>query len=857
MRLNDLYDQFQQSSPLTKLLIGLLGLIWTLVVVGFLGLGILLFASPSQALQPTPGTAAAAIVLEPATGSMGSSVTVRGQGWTPGSMVLLYLSAGSETVNYALASAIADAEGRFSTNLIIPFDSQWATPGTATVLAKTQDNDESAQATLNIAGEANPPSATPAVTLTPTSTPTLAASPTPTATPQPGSPLAATTADLNVRSGPGTGYPVLGLLKAGQTAEITGRSADGRWWQIKFSGVAGERGWLSAQYVTAQNTGNVPLVQAPPLPTAAPATATPVPPTPTPVVITDWRGEYYNNPNLSGAPALVRNDVAVSFNWGAGAPVAGLPADNFSARWTRSLSFPAGLYRFALTIDDGVRVWVDNNLVIDQWRDSSPTTHMAEARLSEGTHNVRIEYYERSGGALIDLRWQRLNEQSNETPRPNAGGPYMVNEGSQVVLDGSKSKDPDGKIVKYEWDFNFDGHGFNADASGKTPAAFYADGPATLTVALRVTDDEGARQVAVTQVTVLSLAPQAEAGGPYAGQVGSPITLAGTASDPSPVDQNSLRYRWEFGDGAAADGPVVSHTYSQAGSYVARLIVTDKDGAQVADTATVQVNGANQAPIAVISGPTSGKTGQPLDFSGHNSRDTDGSLTAYAWNFGDGATANGVNASHSYGQAGTYEVTLTVTDNGGAIGRSTVLVQISDVVKTPPVAAINGPSSGKVSEPLPFDGTGSKDPDGQIVSYTWEFGDGASAGGFSVSHTYSVSGTYQVTLTVVDNDGLSAQASQVVMIEEPVQLQLPPNVALSAPSAGTVGQSLTFDAAGSNDPDGQIANYSWSFGDGLVENSALPQITHSYTQTGVYTVTLTLTDNDGLINTAVQPVTIN
>lgn len=857
MSFNDLYDQFQQSSPLTKLLIGLLGLIWTVVVVGFLGLGILLFASPSQALQPTPGAAAAAIALEPGTGSAGSSVTVQGEGWTPGSMVLLYLSSGSETANYALASAIADAEGRFSTNLIIPFDSQWATPGTATVIAKMQDSGESAQATLNIAGEANPPSATPAVTPTPTSIPTLAVSPTPAATPQPGTPLAATTADLNVRSGPGTGYPVLGLLKAGQTAEIAGRSADGGWWQIKFSGVAGERGWLSAKYVTAQNTANVALVQAPPPPTAVPATATPVPPTPTAVVITDWRGEYYNNPNLSGAPVLVRNDVVISFDWGAGAPAAGLPADNFSARWTRNLSFPAGLYRFALTIDDGVRVWVDNNLIIDQWRDSSPATYVAEARLSEGTHNIRLEYYERSGGALIDLRWQRLNEQSNQTPRPNAGGPYTVNEGSQVVLDSSKSKDPDGEIVKYEWDFNFDGRSFNADANGKAPAAFYTDGPATLTVALRVTDDEGARQVAVAQVTVLSLAPQAEAGGPYAGDVGSPITLAGTASDPSPVDQNSLRYRWEFGDGAATDGPLVSHTYGQAGSYVARLIVTDKDGAQVADTATVQVNAVNQTPTAVISGPTSGKTGKTLDFSGSNSRDPDGSISAYAWNFGDGATANGVSVSHSYGQAGTYEVTLTVTDNGGASSSSTITVQIEEGGKKPPVAVIDGPASGLVNEPLVFDGRDSSDSDGLIAKYTWDFGDGATGKGGKEKHVYTTAGTYQVTLTVIDSDDLTAQAVQTVTIDEPVQLQLPPNVALNAPSAGLVGENLSFDAAGSNDPDGQIVTYSWSFGDSMMENSALPQITHSYTQTGVYTVTLTLTDNDGLINTAFQPVTIN
>jgi chitodextrinase len=387
--------------------------------------------------------------------------------------------------------------------------------------------------------------------------------------------LATTVADLNIRGGPGTNYPVLGLLKAGQTAEITGRSADGGWWQIKFSGMASERGWLSAKYVTAQNTDSVPVVQAPPLPTAPAPTPTPVPSTPTPVVITDWRGEYYSNPNLSGAPALVRNDVAVSFNWGASAPAAGFPADGFSARWTRSLSFPAGLYRFWLTVDDGVRVWVDNSLVIDQWHDSSPTTHVAEVNLADGTRTIRIEYYERSGGSQIDLGWQRVTVQTNQPPQPHAGGPYVADEGSRVTLDGSRSKDPDGKIVKFEWDFNYDGRTFTVDATDKSPLAFFADGPSTVTVALRVTDNRGASQIATSKVTVLSIAPSVEAGGPYLGQMGSPITLTGSATDPSPVDQSSLSYRWEFGDGATASGPVVSHSYGQAGSATARLIVAD------------------------------------------------------------------------------------------------------------------------------------------------------------------------------------------------------------------------------------------------------------------------------------------
>lgn len=859
MRINDLLNQFQQSSWTTKLIISLFGLIWTIVIVALLGLGILFFASPSQALQPTPGGSAPSLLLDPVTGSAGSSVTVRGEGWQPGSMVLLYLAAASSsTPDFALASAIVDGQGRFTAPLIIPADEQWRNPGTATVLARSDDSGLSAQASLTLSGEVGAlPSATPTTTVSPTP----AASPTPSATPQPGAPLATMAADLNVRGGPGTNFPVLGLLKAGQTAEITGRSADGGWWQIKFSGVAGERGWLSAQYVTAQNAGNVPTVQAPPVPTPAPAsptpTATAVPPTATPVIITDWRGEYYSNPNLSGSPVLVRNDVAVSFNWGAGAPAGGLPADNFSARWTRNLSFPAGYYRFWLLVDDGVRLWVDNQLIVDQWRDSSPTTYTAEAKLAEGTHQVRIEYYERSGGAQIDLNWQRLSDSSNQKPQAHAGGPYVVDEGSRVNLDAGRSKDPDGTIVKYEWDFNFDGYSFNTDSTDKNPAALYNDGPTSFTVALRVTDNRGASQLATSRVTVLNLTPRVEAGGPYSGQAGSPITLSGTATDPSPVDQGSLNYRWEFGDGAAANGSTVSHSYAGAGSYTARLIVTDKDGAQVADTAVVQISAINQSPVAVISGPTGGRVGQVLDFSGANSRDTDGSLTSYAWNFGDGTTASGVNASHSYAQAGTYEVSLTVTDNGGLTARSTVTVQVQANNQQPPVAVIEGPVTGIVGDVIRFDGRDSSDSDGRIVSHTWDFGDGASGEGRRVEHSYAAPGSYQVVLTVTDNDGLTAQATQAVVIDELVQLELPPNVSLVAPTAGLVGEPLTFDASGSADPDGQIMDYTWNFGDGVIQSGLLVTPTHNYKQPGVYTTTLTITDNQGLINSTHQPVTIN
>ena len=97
----------------------------------------------------------------------------------------------------------------------------------------------------------------------------------------------------------------------------------------------------------------------PPLPTWTPVPFPTATQTPDPNM---WRGEYFNNPNLQGAPVLVRNDPSINFNWGAGSPAPNIPVDYFSARWTRSLMFDGGMYRFSAQADDGVRVWLDSQL---------------------------------------------------------------------------------------------------------------------------------------------------------------------------------------------------------------------------------------------------------------------------------------------------------------------------------------------------------------------------------------------------------------------------------------------------------------------------------------------------------------
>ena len=122
----------------------------------------------------------------------------------------------------------------------------------------------------------------------------------------------------------------------------------------------------------------------------------------------DWRGEYYSNPDLVGAPAFVRNDSTINFNFGAGGPGGGVAGTNFSARWTGSPFFSSGNYRFTTKTDDGVRLWIDGRLLIDQWHDASPTSYSGDLALDTGNHYVKMEFYQHGGGALASLNWSPI-----------------------------------------------------------------------------------------------------------------------------------------------------------------------------------------------------------------------------------------------------------------------------------------------------------------------------------------------------------------------------------------------------------------------------------------------------------------
>jgi len=348
---------------------------------------------------------------------------------------------------------------------------------------------------------------------------------------------------------------------------------------------------------------------------------------------------------------------------------------------------------------------------------------------------------------------------ANQVPTANPGGPYSATVGTPVTLDGSGSTDPDGSIASYAWTF-----GDGSSGSGVRPSATYASA-GNFTVTLTVTDDRGASSQPVTTTVTVNVGqqpPTASAGGPYSGTVNQQVAFDGTGS--SDPDGSVVSYAWRFGDGNSGTGPTPTHSYATGGAFTVTLTVTDNDNLTGTSTTTASITDGSgvQPPVANAGGPYAGNTGIGIQMDGSGSADPDGTITAYAWDFGDGSRASVARPVHAYAAAGLYTVTLVVTDNAGQQGTASTTADVTDAPNRAPVANPGGPYSAEPGTPVSFDGSGSSDADGSVASYAWEFGDGNLGSGSAPTHAYAAAGTYTVTLTVTDDLGLDDHRSALV-----------------------------------------------------------------------------------------------
>jgi len=290
-------------------------------------------------------------------------------------------------------------------------------------------------------------------------------------------------------------------------------------------------------------------------------------------------------------------------------------------------------------------------------------------------------------------------------------------------------------------------------------------------------------------------------------------------------------WTWDFGDGSRAHDPVVNHVYQRPGTYSVRLTVSNStQNDTIEKAALIHVDWPQ--PVAQFS--VSASSGiVPLTMTFIN--ESTGNIRDYLWSFGDGFTSKAYYPVHVYPYPGTYSVSLTVSGPGG----------IDTMIKKNAVTA-NWPApkadfmvqnnSGETPLTVQVMDTSVVQVNGEITSWQWLFGDGQSAFGQTVSHTYSSSGTYDITLIVSGPGGMDSKTyKNAVHVIDPVPI---PNFS-AYPTQGDAPKRIQF----TDQSIGNIEEWLWNFGDGQISHEQNPS--HQYEKPGQYPVSLTTTGPGG------------
>ncbi|MCB1058530.1 MAG: PKD domain-containing protein, partial [Acidobacteria bacterium] len=288
---------------------------------------------------------------------------------------------------------------------------------------------------------------------------------------------------------------------------------------------------------------------------------------------------------------------------------------------------------------------------------------------------------------------------------------------------------------------------------------------------------------------------------PAGGEPPLEVAFDASASVPGP-DGAIIDYLWDFGDGDTGAGVAPVNLYDTEGSFEVILQVTDSLGRTNRASQTIPVAIVNDPPEAVFTATVSDRVLYAVTFDARSSLDPDGTIISYTWDFGDGATGTGNGAAHTYAGEGSYTVTLTVTDNEGAIDSAMLVIDVVTFNLPPDPIFLAQPSAGEAPLTVSFDASESTDPDGALTRFTWFFGDGASSSNAVADHLYSQPGYFQASLEVEDDEGAVSRRLFGITVNHPLPptpvlepLASPTNVA-SVTIAGETGPDLTVEIRG-------------------------------------------------------------
>ncbi len=398
--------------------------------------------------------------------------------------------------------------------------------------------------------------------------------------------------------------------------------------------------------------------------------------------------------------------------------------------------------------------------------------------------------------------------------------PLQAAPGETIQFDSSGST---GDIASYAWDF-----GDGTTSTEPNPTHTY-QAPGTYTAQLTLTGQDSTTSVSTVDVAVDAPLQAVFTANPSTAATGTTVQFnsGGSAG-------NITSYTWDFGDGTTSTDVNPTHTYTQPGQYTVLLVVSDGT-TQSEATNPVTITPALQA--AFVANPSQVQIGEAVAF---DSTTSTGSITSYAWDFGDGTTSTEPNPTHAYQAPGTFVVRLTVSD-GTTQSETESAVTVQAGLQA--VFAIRPPQVN-VGELVAFD---SNETTGNVVSYSWEFGDGTTSTEPNPTHTYQAPGDYAVRLVVSDGTTQS-EATNLITVNQGLQAAFVAN-----PPQAAVGEPVSFDPSATSG--GEIATFNWEFGDGTTSNEPAP--THTYQAPGDYTVTLIVNTVGGEVAQVSQPVTIS
>jgi len=408
--------------------------------------------------------------------------------------------------------------------------------------------------------------------------------------------------------------------------------------------------------------------------------------------------------------------------------------------------------------------------------------------------------------------------QATLTATPTKGGIPLEVQFSAAIIGGESP-------YSYEWDLN--GDGIVDDTRESFSYLYQVSG--TYDVTLTVTDTAGERVSDSETINALCAPAVIASASPTSGGVPLDVVFSATVNDP---DGSIVLYEWDFeGDGTYDYSDLstasTTFTYGIAGLYQATIRVTDNDDLMETDTITIAAGSSPSA--SATADPMAGPAPLDVSFTG-TGIDSDGSIVLYEWDFeGDGtydwsSTITG-DVTHTYSSAGIFNATFRVTDNDGLIDTDSVLISVSG----PPISKPGAfPTSGEAPLTVTFF-SNAEDLDGSPEYYDWDFnGDGNNdrhlIASMNTTYTYNQAGSYNATLIVTDNEGLTGTAFVTITVTSTTSPGHPTAIAMATPSNGGAPLQVALIGKGT-DEDGTITKLEWDFdGDGVFdfEDAVIP-----------------------------------